>query len=106
MALPSTVAVSTHRPRAVARCRPPASAAVLAPAEDPASVTPLDVTVEAGGLGVALVRGDPGATGGDRRGCAVPWEHDGFIRQWQQLRGDARHDGFEVAPSARLARAY
>src|ERR1700686_5921364 len=105
IALPSTVAVSTHRPRAVPRRRPSESAEVTLTGEDPASVTPLDVPVVAGGLGVALVRGNAGATGGDRRGCAVTGEHDGFFRQWQQLGGDARHDRFQVAARARLARA-
>src|SRR5579864_3697876 len=103
MALPSTVAVSTQRPRAVPRCRPSEPCEALTSADDPASATPLDVTKEARGLGVSLVRGDADATRSDGRRCAVPGEHDCFFRQWQQLGGDARHDRLEVAAGARLA---
>src|ERR1035437_1746725 len=92
IALPSTVAVSTQRPRAVLRWRAADSSVERAPGEDPDSVTPLDVAVEAGRLRVSLVRCDAAATGGDRRGRAVPGEHECFLRQWQQPRGDARHD--------------
>src|SRR5580700_746598 len=105
IALPRTVAVSTHFPRAVARCSPPASSDLLTPAEDFASViTPLDVAVKARGFWVALIRGHPLATGGDRRGRAVAWEHDRFLRQWQQLGGDARHDRLKVPACRGLAR--
>src|SRR6202051_5304355 len=87
IALPSTVAVSTHRPRAVPRCRPSESAEVTPPGEVPVSVTPPDVPEVAGGLGVALVRRDAGASGGERRGRAVAGEHDGFFRHWHATGG-------------------
>src|ERR1019366_8572185 len=102
-ALPSTVAVSTQRPRAVLRWRAADSSVERAPGEDPDSVTPLDVAVEAGRLRVSLVRCDAAATGGDRRGCAGAGEHEGFPRQWKEARGDARHDRLEVAARGRLA---
>ena len=57
IALPSTVAVSTHRPRAVPRCRFSESWTRFLPS--PASVTPLDVAIIAGWLGMSAVRGDP-----------------------------------------------
>src|SRR5579872_400583 len=102
MELPSTVAVSTQRPRPVERRRP--SAPLMAPAGCGfGSVTPRDVAEEPGGLGMPAVGGDTRSAVGDGGVDAVPGHDHRRLGQWEQLRGDALDERLEVAFCRRLA---
>src|SRR6202162_1565409 len=103
--LPSTVAVSTQRPRAVERRRPSAPLMASLRVGVAESVTPGDVAVEAGGLRVAAVRGVALAAVADGGVRAVAGHDQRLLGQRQQLGGDARDDGLEVAPGRGLSRS-
>src|SRR5579862_5749205 len=97
IALPSTVAVRTQRPRPVERRRPSAPLMAAATGCGAGSVTPRDVAEVAGGFGMAAVCGDPSPAFGDRGDSAVSRHHDRVLGERKQLRGDALDERLEVA---------